>query len=63
MGPAAGDRRHKAIPRRSEKLTLVFEAGGEFTVPAAELRWWTTASAAIETATAPSRRCSTRALS
>ena len=36
--------------RRSEKLTLVFEAGGEFTVPEAEIEWWNTKTKAVETA-------------
>ena len=39
--------------RRSEKLTFVFEAGGEFSVPAAEIRWWNTLTAAVETASVP----------
>lgn len=39
--------------RRSEKLTFVFEAGGEFTVPAAEIRWWNTETSVVETASVP----------
>lgn len=39
--------------RRSEKLTLVFEAGGDFSVPAAEIRWWNTKTSAVETASVP----------
>jgi hypothetical protein len=37
---------------RAEKVTLVFEAGGEFSVPGRELSFWNTASRSIETATA-----------
>jgi hypothetical protein len=37
---------------RSEKVTLVFDAGGEFRIPGLELRFWNTASQAIETVTA-----------
>ena len=36
--------------RRSEKVTYVFEAGGDFVLPATQLRWWNTDSSAIETA-------------
>lgn len=39
--------------RRSEKLTFVFEAGGEFTVPARELAWWNTETGTVETASVP----------
>lgn len=35
--------------RRSEKVTLVFEAGGEFNIPGVELSFWNTESRAIET--------------
>ncbi len=38
--------------RRGEKLTLVFEAGGEFDIPGAELAYWNTEAGAIETASA-----------
>jgi hypothetical protein len=38
--------------RRTEKITLVFEAGGEFSIPGIELRFWNTASRSVETATA-----------
>jgi hypothetical protein len=38
--------------RRTEKLTLVFEAGGEFSVAGQALSFWNTASQSIETATA-----------
>jgi len=37
--------------RRSEKLTLVFDAGGEFAVPGFRLEFWNSASGAVETAT------------
>ena len=36
---------------RREKVTLVFESGGEFTVPASRLEWWNTATRSIETIT------------
>ncbi len=36
--------------RRSEKATYVFEAGGDFVLPAVQLRWWNTESSTIETA-------------
>lgn len=39
--------------RRSEKLTIVFEAGGDFNVPAAEIRWWNTRTSAVEVASVP----------
>lgn len=38
--------------RRSEKLTLVFDAGGEFSIPGKELEYWNTESSTIETAVA-----------
>ncbi len=38
------------IARRTEKVTLVFEAGGAFEIPALSLDWWNTRSRAIETA-------------
>jgi len=34
--------------RRSEKLTLVFESGGKFTLPAVGLDWWNTAARRLE---------------
>ena len=40
--------------RRSETLTYVFEAGGQFEIPAVELSWWNTETLAIETTTVPS---------
>ena len=39
---------------RTEKLTFVFEAGGEFTLPAVELEWWNTETQIIERASVPS---------
>lgn len=36
--------------RRSEKLTYVFNAGGDFEIPAATLDWWNTETSTIETA-------------
>jgi hypothetical protein len=39
--------------RRSEKLTLVFNAGGEFTLPGTQIGFWNTTSQSIEVATAP----------
>lgn len=44
------------IATRSEKVTLVFEAGGEFTVPDAQLDFWNTNSNAIERVTAAGKR-------
>lgn len=38
--------------RRTEKLTLVFEGGGEFSLPAVELEYWNTDSGAVETVSA-----------
>ena len=37
--------------RRSEKITLVFDAGGEFIVPGLTLGFWNTASNSIDSAT------------
>ena len=37
---------------RTEKVTLVFDAGGEFSIPGMELSYWNTESRAIEVATA-----------
>jgi hypothetical protein len=39
--------------RRSEKLTLVFDAGGEFRVPDFGLSYWNTNAGAIETVAVP----------
>ena len=38
--------------RRSEKLTLVFDAGGEFSIPGRELEYWNMRSKSVETAAA-----------
>ena len=37
---------------RTEKVTLVFDAGGEFSIPGIELRFWNTISQSIEEANA-----------
>jgi hypothetical protein len=37
---------------RAEKVTLVFDSGGEFSVPGMQLSFWNTASQSIETAAA-----------
>lgn len=42
-----------ATARRSEKVTLVFDAGGEFTLPGMELSFWNTASQSIEFVSVP----------
>ena len=36
--------------RRSERVTFVFDAAGEITIPGAELRWWNTQTGEIEKA-------------
>jgi hypothetical protein len=41
-----------AIARRSEKLTLVFDTGGEFVIPGHTLGFWNTATESIESAIA-----------
>ena len=41
------------VGRRSEQLTLVFDAGGTFEVPGVSLDWWNTAAERIETASVP----------
>lgn len=38
--------------RRVEKITLVFNAGGEFAIPGMELHFWNTESRSVETAVA-----------
>mgnify|MGYP001826933562 CR=1 FL=1 len=35
--------------RRTETITLVFEAGGEFSLPGVEVQWWNIATREIET--------------
>jgi hypothetical protein len=37
---------------RAERITLVFDAGGDFSIPGIELRFWNTVSRSIEAATA-----------
>jgi len=41
------------VARRMEKVTLVFESGGDFTLPGIELDWWDMASQSVVTATVP----------
>ncbi|MEL7044636.1 MAG: hypothetical protein AAGL66_06400 [Pseudomonadota bacterium] len=38
------------VARRSEKLTVIANAGGSFTLPAVSIDWWDTASGSIKTA-------------
>lgn len=45
--PVVGD---TATARRSEKLTLVFDAGGEFSVPGLTLEFWNTETESIDSA-------------
>ena len=42
------------LASRSEKLTFVFEAGGDFEIPGASLDWWNSETSSIETASVPS---------
>jgi hypothetical protein len=41
------------VARRTEKVTLVFEAGGDFSLPGIELDWWDMTSQSVVTATVP----------
>ncbi len=41
------------VASRSEKLTFVFEAGGEFEIPGVALDWWNLETSTIETASVP----------
>ena len=41
------------VASRSEKLTFVFEAGGEFEIPGVALDWWNSETSTIETAAVP----------
>jgi hypothetical protein len=41
------------LATRSEKLTFVFEAGGDFEIPRVSLDWWNLETSAIETAAVP----------
>ncbi len=38
---------------RTEKLTFIFQAGGEFEIPGVSIDWWNRETAQIETATVP----------
>lgn len=46
--PVLRDQNGRAV--REEKLTLVFDSGGEFTLPQLELRWWNLQTQQIEVA-------------
>ena len=39
--------------RRTERYTLVFEAGGDFVIPGASVAWWNSETGRIEPATVP----------
>jgi hypothetical protein len=41
------------VARRTEKVTLVFESGGDFTLPGIELDWWDMTSQSVVTAMVP----------
>ncbi|MEO1080136.1 MAG: hypothetical protein AAFY29_11320 [Pseudomonadota bacterium] len=41
------------VARRSEKLTVIANAGGRFALPAVSIDWWDTASGSIKTASLP----------
>jgi hypothetical protein len=41
------------VARRTEKVTLVFESGGDFTLPGIELGWWDMTSQSVVTAMVP----------
>ena len=41
------------LARRTEKITLVFENGGDFAVPEVSLHWWNTGTSSIDVATVP----------
>jgi hypothetical protein len=41
------------VARRTEKVTLIFESGGDFTLPGIELAWWDMTSQSIVTAMVP----------
>lgn len=43
------------IARRTETVTMVFEAGGDFMLPPIELRWWDMGSEKIRTASVPAQ--------
>ncbi len=39
--------------RRTEKITLVFENGGDFAIPEVSLKWWNMGTSSIDVATVP----------
>jgi hypothetical protein len=41
------------LARRREKMTLVFDAGGQFTIPATRFDWWNTETSTVETVSIP----------
>jgi len=41
------------VATRTEELTFVFEAGGEFTIPGVSLEWWNMATTTVESANLP----------
>jgi hypothetical protein len=41
------------VARRVEEMTVLFEGGGEFTLPALELGWWNVRAKKIEVASSP----------
>jgi hypothetical protein len=41
------------LATRTENVTLVFEAGGQFSVPRLTLDWWNSAAGAVESVTVP----------
>ena len=41
------------VARRTEKITYIFNAGGEFETPAVTIDWWNKDTAQIESATLP----------
>jgi hypothetical protein len=41
------------LASRSEKLTFVFEAGGDFKIPGVSLDWWNSETSTVETASVP----------
>lgn len=47
-----------SIASRTEKVTLVFDAGGDFSIPGFELGFWNTTTRSIETAVADGLRIS-----
>ncbi len=41
------------VARRSEKITLVFETGGDFAIPEIGMNWWNTETNTVETTSVP----------